>query len=129
MTFLVAAEVAEDDKQLLIVSELGMGKLTPMAAYRPQNRGGQGNLTFRITDKTGRVVGAQVVEDDDKLLITTTKGKGIRMKMKDIRVTGRVAQGVSLVRLAAGDEVAAIARLVKGADDGEGDDEDENGEE
>lgn len=117
--FLVAAEVADDTKQLLIVSELGMGKLTPMAAYRPQGRGGMGNLTFKITDKTGKVAGGQVVEDDDKLLVTTTKGKGIRMNMKDIRKTGRVAQGVSLVRLAAGDMVAAIARLVKGADDGE----------
>ena len=123
--YLVAATVAEDEKNLLVVSELGMGKLTPVQAYRPQNRGGQGNLTFKITEKTGRLIGAEVVDDDDKLLLTTTKGKGIRMRMKDIRQTGRVAQGVSLVRLGAGDFVAALARLVKGVDDGEIEDDSE----
>jgi len=115
----VTAAVVDDDCTLLVVSEHGFGKRTPLSDYRVQGRGGSGILTMNCTDKTGKVVGAEVVEDDDKLLVMTTKGKGIRMKIKEIRTTGRVAQGVKLVNLAAGDSVASIARIVKGTDDGE----------
>ena len=122
---LIAAAIADDTKHVLVVSELGFGKLTPVTDYRAQSRGGQGVKTMAVTDKTGRVVGGEVVESDDRLLVMTTKGKGIRMKMKDIRQTGRVAQGIKLVNLADGDHIASIARLVKGTDDGDIEDTDE----
>ena len=104
---------------LLVVSENGFGKRTPMAEYRVQSRGGMGILTMNCTEKTGKVVCAEPVEDDDRLLIMTTKGKGIRMKVKEIRETGRVAQGVTLVNLGRDDQVSSIARIVQDADDGE----------
>ncbi len=104
---------------LLVVSENGYGKRTPIADYRVQGRAGSGILTMNCTEKTGKVVGAEVVEDDDKLLVMTTKGKGIRMLVNSIRTTGRVAQGVKLIDLAAGDQVRSFARLVKATDDGD----------
>ncbi len=104
---------------ILVVSENGFGKRTPMSDYRVQSRGGMGILTMNCTEKTGKVVCAEPVEDDDRLLIMTTKGKGIRMKVKEIRETGRVAQGVTLVNLGKDDQVASIARIARDADDGE----------
>lgn len=115
----VSAAVVNEESTLLVVSEHGYGKRTPMSDYRVQGRGGTGILTMNCTDKTGKIVGAEVVEEGDRLLVMTVKGKGIRMKMKEIRTTGRVAQGVKLVNLAAGDEVKSIARIVKDTDDGE----------
>jgi DNA gyrase subunit A len=115
----VSAAVVDDTLSLLVVSENGYGKRTTLDEYRVQSRGGSGILTMNCTDKTGKVVGAEVVEEDDKLLLMTTKGKGIRMRIKEIRTTGRVAQGVRLVNMASGDLVASIARIVKGTDDGE----------
>lgn len=120
----VTAAVVDEELSLLVVSENGYGKRTKLDEYRVQSRGGSGILTMNCTDKTGLVVGAEVVEDDDKLLLMTTKGKGIRMRIKEIRATGRVAQGVRLVNLSSGDAVASIARIVKGTDDGEGDEVD-----
>jgi DNA gyrase subunit A len=117
--YIVSACVANDESYLLVASELGFGKLTKMDSYKQQGRGGLGVKTMDITAKTGLVVGAEVVEDDDRLILMTTAGKAIRMKVKDIRITGRVAQGVSLIKLAANDQVRSIARIVMGADDGE----------
>ena len=115
----VTAAVVDETMSLLVVSENGYGKRTKLDEYRVQSRGGSGILTMNCTEKTGLVVGAEVVEDDDKLLHMSVKGKGIRMRIKEIRATGRVAQGVRLVNLSGGDQVASIARIVKGTDDGE----------
>lgn len=115
----VSADVVRDDETLLVVSENGFGKRTPLVDYRIQGRGGSGILTMNCTDKTGLVVGAEVVSEEDKLLVMTTKGKGIRLKVKEIRTTGRVAQGVKLINLADGDQVRSIARIVASVDDGE----------
>jgi DNA gyrase subunit A len=104
---------------MLVVSENGYGKRTHLEEYRVQGRGGSGILTMNCTEKTGRIVGAEVVEDDDRLLVMTVLGKGIRIKVGEIRTTGRVAQGVKLINLAAGDQVRSIARIVAGTDDGD----------
>jgi DNA gyrase subunit A len=115
----VSAAIVDDEQTLLVVSEKGYGKRTPLTDYRAQTRGGSGILTMNCTDKTGMIVGAEVVEDDDRLLIMTTKGKGIRVRIKEIRTTGRVAQGVKLINLAKDDEVRSIARIIKSTDDGD----------
>ncbi len=124
---LVAAAVVDETYTVLVVSENGFGKRTPIVDYRVQGRGGSGILTMNCTEKTGKIMGAEMVEEDDRLLVMTTKGKGIRLKVKEIRTTGRVAQGVKLINLAEGDTIRSIARIVKGADDGdlEGDEESE----
>ncbi|HSI73957.1 MAG TPA: DNA gyrase subunit A [Fimbriimonas sp.] len=115
----VSAAVVDEECTLLVVSEHGYGKRTALDEYRIQGRGGSGILTMNCTDKTGEIVGAEVVENDDRLLIMTTKGKGIRVKVKEIRTTGRVAQGVKLINLASGDQVRSIARIIKSEDDGD----------
>ncbi len=120
---LVSADIARDDATLLVVAENGLGKGIPVDEYRGQGRGGSGILTMNVTEKTGRIVGAGVVDDTDRLLIMTTNGKGIRVKVKEIRTTGRVAQGVKLINLAEGDQVKTISRIVAGADDGEDEEE------
>ena len=74
---------------------------------------------MNVTDKTGKIVGAEVVDEDDVLMVITTTGKSIRTPLKPIRVTGRVAQGVKIINLAPGDQVRSIARLVRSIDEGE----------
>ena len=120
----VTAAVVDETLSLLVVSMNGYGKRTKLDEYRVQSRGGSGILTMNCTEKTGLVVGAEVVEDDDRLLLMSVKGKGIRMRVKEIRATGRVAQGVRLVNLSGQDQVASIARIVKGTDDGDMEGED-----
>ncbi|MBL8049122.1 MAG: DNA gyrase subunit A [Chthonomonas sp.] len=116
---IVSSAVVTAEASLLVVSENGYGKRTNIDEYRIQGRGGSGILTMNVTAKTGKIVGAEMVEQDDKLLVMTMNGKGIRMKVKEIRTTGRVAQGVKLVDLAAGDTVRSIAVIIQEADEGD----------
>ena len=118
----VSAGTVRPEATLLVVGSKGFGKRTNLEEYRVQGRGGSGILTMNVTDKTGKIVGADIVEDDDRLLLMTVNGKGIRLRVKDIRLVGRIAQGVKLIDLAAGDQVRSIARIVQGTDDGELDD-------
>jgi DNA gyrase subunit A len=74
---------------------------------------------MNCTDKTGKIVGAEMVEETDRLLVMTANGKGIRLRIREIRTTGRVAQGVKLIDLAAGDHVRSIARIVQSVDTGD----------
>ncbi|MCW5937903.1 MAG: DNA gyrase subunit A [Fimbriimonadaceae bacterium] len=126
----VGADLADDACTLLVVGEHGYGKRTPISDYRLQGRGGTGILTMNVTEKTGKIVSAEVVEDDDKLLVLTVNGKGIRLRVRDIRLVKRVAQGVKLINLADNDSIASIARLVDTpeADDIEDDDSEETEE-
>ncbi|HWP30166.1 MAG TPA: DNA gyrase subunit A [Fimbriimonadales bacterium] len=116
----VAADIVEDPNlSVLVVGERGFGKRTPLKEYRPQKRGGKGLITMNVTQKTGHVVGAEIVKEDDSLLIMTTRGKAIRLKVKEVRRVGRIAQGVKLIDLDPDDHVANVARLVKESDTGE----------
>ncbi|MBS1716357.1 MAG: DNA gyrase subunit A [Armatimonadetes bacterium] len=124
---IIGAGLVNENAELLVVGAGGYGKRTPLSDYRIQGRGGSGILTMNVTEKTGQIVGAEVVDADDRLLVMTVNGKGIRMKVKDIRVVGRVAQGVKLIDLAAGDQVRSIARIVQEADEGDIEDDDEEG--
>lgn len=117
--YIITAAVVNEDNTLLVVGENGFGKRTPLTEYRVQGRGGSGILTMNVTDKTGKIIGAEVVEDGDKLIVMTVNGKAIRMKVNDIRLVGRVAQGVKLINLADGDSVRSIARVVQAADEGD----------
>ena len=117
--FIITAAVVNEDNTLLVVGENGFGKRTPLTEYRVQGRGGSGILTMNVTEKTGKIIGAEVVENEDKLIVMTVNGKAIRMKVNDIRLVGRVAQGVKLINLADGDSVRSIARVVQAADEGD----------
>lgn len=121
--YIVTADLADDEATLLVVGDKGFGKRTKISDYRVQGRGGMGILTMNVTEKTGKIVSAEVVQEDDKLLVLTTNGKGIRLRVKDVRVVGRITQGVKLINMADSDSIASIARLVDAPEDDE-----ENGE-
>ncbi len=96
---------------VLIVSSLGFGKMTDVEEYRTQHRGGKGLMTIRIAEKNGPVVALRLVSPDNQLIILTSAGKVIRIPVEGIRVTGRVAQGVRLVRLGESEQVIGVERL------------------
>lgn len=125
---LMGADVVRPDATLLVVGENGYGKRTSLDDYRIQGRGGSGILTMNVTEKTGKIISAEVVEDDDRLIVLTTLGQGIRVKVKEIRLVGRVAQGVKLINLKDGDSVRSIARLVLSPEEAQGADEEDDEE-
>jgi len=98
-------------KTVLVVSEKGFGKRTPVDEYRFTNRGGKGVKTINVTEKTGSLVGMLDVAETQDLMITCRSGVTIRMKVANISEQGRATQGVKLIRLDEGDEIAAITRL------------------
>jgi DNA gyrase subunit A len=108
----VGMVVVKREASLLVVTELALGKLTNIDEYRVQGRGGKGILTVKRTERTGDVVGLLEVLPDDGMMLITRSGQSLRCAVKDIRATGRVAQGVKLKDLEMGDVVAAIARVV-----------------
>jgi DNA gyrase subunit A len=108
----VGMVVVRREASLLVVTEHGLGKLTHIDEYRVQGRGGKGILTVKRTERTGDVVGLLEVLPEDEMMLITRGGQTLRCAVKDIRETGRVAQGVQLKKLDMGDVVAAIARLV-----------------
>lgn len=103
--------LTDASKTVLVVSEKGFGKRTAMDEYRFTNRGGKGVKTINVTDKTGSLVGMLDVQPTQDLMITCKSGVTIRMKVADISEQGRATQGVKLIRLDEGDEIAAITKL------------------
>ncbi|GFI43025.1 DNA gyrase subunit A [Lachnospiraceae bacterium] len=96
-----------------------MGKRTPIGEFTCQNRGGKGIKCYKITEKTGNVVGIKAVNDEDEIMIINTEGIVIRMKCSGISVLGRVTSGVKLINLQEGDIVASIAKVRKGDEEDE----------
>lgn len=123
--FVVGLAVVNDDARLLVASENGLGKRTPFGDYMAKNRGGIGMLTMKCTEKTGPVVGSLSVEEPDELMLMTNGGQSIRIRVSDVRETGRNAQGVKLVTLNEGEKLQAVARVMP---DDEADEESEDGE-
>ena len=119
-------------KTVLVVSEKGFGKRTPVDEYRFTNRGGKGVKTINVTDKTGSLVGILDVAETEDIMITCKSGVTIRMPVTGISEQGRATQGVKLIRLDEGDEIAAITNLDDQEHNGHGDstsEEIQNGEE
>jgi DNA gyrase subunit A len=103
--------VEDADRTVLVVSEKGFGKRTPVDEYRFTNRGGKGVKTINVTDKTGSLVGILDVAQSEDIMITCKSGVTIRMGVNGISEQGRATQGVKLIRLDEGDEIAAITNL------------------
>lgn len=116
---LVGLALVSDQSTLLVASENGIGKRTSFGEYRSQTRGGKGIITMKVTGKTGQVVGAVAVEEDDELMLMTTGGQSIRIRCSEVRETGRNAQGVKLVTLRGNEKLQDIAKVVAGDDDEE----------
>ena len=109
----IAMQMSTQGSDLLIVSEKGMGKRTSLEEFTTQNRGGKGVKCYKITEKTGNVVGMKAVNEDNEIMIINTEGIIIRMQCADISVLGRVTSGVKLINLAEGDTVASVAKVRK----------------
>ncbi len=121
--FVVGLAKVTQGSTLLVASENGLGKRTPFDDYRLQSRGGIGIKTMNVTDKTGPVVGALTVTEEDELMLMTSTGQSIRIKVggeKGIRETGRVAQGVKLLTLKEGEKLQDIAIVIPDGEDAAG---------
>lgn len=126
--YLVSLTVVQAEAQLLVASEKGLGKRTPFEDYPTKGRGGKGVITMNVTDKTGRVVGALRVTEDDDVMLMTDGGQSVRIPASQIRVTGRNAQGVKLMNLKEGEIIQDIARVVRDDDGDEEPDSDSSSE-
>jgi len=102
---------------VLVVTEKGFGKRSDINDYRITHRGGKGVITVKTNDKIGKMIAMMEVNDNDELVIISTKGMVIRQSMKDIRVMGRATQGVRVIRLKDGDSIADIAKVVPEEED------------
>jgi len=105
--------VVEDveNETVLVVSEKGYGKRSSIEDYRITNRGGKGVTTLNVTEKTGKLIALKVVTDQDDLMIINKSGVTIRTGVQEMRVMGRATQGVRLINLKKGDEIAAVAKV------------------
>jgi DNA gyrase subunit A len=120
----VALSVVVPDATLLVAGDNGLGKRTSFGEYPVQSRGGKGVITMKTTDRTGQVVGALTVKEHDEIMLITATGQMVRTAVKDIRETGRNAQGVKLVNLDPGDKLQAIAPVIsEGEEDATASDE------
>ncbi len=127
---MICVHKEDKNKQILVVSEKGLGKRTPffeideetkeeVTTYRVTNRGGKGVKTINITEKTGSLVGLLAIEEQEDLMISCKSGITIRMKVSSIREAGRATQGVKLINIEENDQIAAIARIAEQEDDEE----------
>ena len=107
----VCMDIAVDDEDLLVISENGFGKRTPLVEYKRQNRGGVGLITYKISEKTGKVVGATVCKSEDELMLINTSGVAIRINVSDVSVTSRATMGVRLMRTSDEEKIVAIAKI------------------
>jgi DNA gyrase subunit A len=108
---MICVNPSTPDRTVMVVSEKGFGKRSPVDEYRITNRGGKGVKTISVTGKTGRLVGIIDVAEKEDLMITCKSGVTIRMKIADIREQGRATQGVKLIRIDEGDAIAAITKI------------------
>lgn len=109
--------VVEEGSDLLVVSERGYGKRTPLSEYRPQIRGGKGLITMRLTEKNGLISGLKVVSDGDELMLISREGILIRIRIDEIPRMGRNTQGVRLMRLDEGDSLVSLAHIEGGEEE------------
>ena len=117
----------QDEQDILVISENGFGKRSALEDYRITNRGGKGVKTINITEKTGDLIAIKAVTDEDDLMIITQNGIAIRLAVRGVRVMGRNTQGVRLINLRDGDQIAAATQVPANGEDednGEGDTED-----
>ena len=109
----VGAEIVQPGNKLLTVTSNGYGKRTPVEEYPQQGRGGMGVMTIRCNEKTGTVVGVQQVDEQDQLLVITSDGNIVRMRVNEISLIGRNTQGVRLVGTGKDNQVVSIEKLVE----------------
>ena len=121
-------DIAQAEEDLLVVSENGYGKKTAIEEYRNQTRGGKGVITYRVTEQTGKLVGASIISEGDEILIVNSDGTLIRISGEDIPRQGRATLGVRLMRstdskIVSFERIKAMPENEEGCDDQEGSEE------
>ena len=106
---IIAFEVVQPDHDIVLVAQKGLGKRTALSEFPRQGRNGKGVTAMRLTDRTGRIVAAGMVHDEDEMVLMSSKGKIIRSTVRDVRRIGRATQGVQLMKITGNDEVASLA--------------------
>ncbi len=124
----VTMDVVDPTKTLLSVTDRGIGKRTPIEDYRVQSRGGKGIITIKTSEENGFVIGVLKVGDSDEVMLITTSGQAIRIPVSGISVIGRNTKGVRLFRVAEGERVVGVTKIVEPQDNGRPDEEDEGPE-
>ena len=109
----IGMEVVREGKSLLTATEKGYGKRTKLKAYRKQGRGGKGILNIKTTSKNGAAVSIASVGEDDEIIVMTASGKVIRQRVKEIKATGRLAQGVRLIKMTDDDRLVSVVNVPK----------------
>ncbi|MBP1744268.1 MAG: gyrase, subunit [Firmicutes bacterium] len=109
--YVVSMDIVAEDQEILVVSENGFGKRTPISEYTLHHRGGKGMITYKVTAKTGKVVGAGFVADDDEMMLINNNNVAIRINVADISTTSRNAMGVTLMRSLEDEKVVAVAKI------------------
>ena len=107
----VGMQLNSQGDYLLVVSENGMGKRTSISEFTCQNRGGKGVKCYKITEKTGNVIGTKAVSEENEIMIITTEGIIIRIPCSGISILGRITSGVKLINLSDGIKVASFAKV------------------
>jgi DNA gyrase subunit A len=120
--YVVGMAIASEETMLLVASENGLGKRTAFSSYRALRRGGMGVKTLNVTDKTGKVVNAVAVTEEDELMLMTSSGQSIRIRAAEVRETGRNAQGVKLLTLKGNEKLQDISRVIPDGEDATSDD-------
>jgi len=109
---IVSINVLTEEREIFLITSLGYGKMTKTSLYRCQARAGKGVKTYKITNKTGDIVGAQIVEREDEVMIISKEGVIIRMSVSEISTMGRATQGVRIMKLNKEDKVVSLAKIV-----------------
>jgi len=125
---LITAELIEKNARVLAISENGFGKRTPLVEYRTQTRGGKGVKTYNITGKTGFVVSARIVTEEEDVMLINSNGIIIRIRVADISTSGRSTSGVTLMRTKGEDKIIAMAKIQAGEDREEENEKEEENE-
>ncbi|MBM7872157.1 DNA gyrase subunit A [Clostridium pascui] len=107
----VGMDIVEEDKDVLVVSENGFGKRTHLSEYKVQSRGGKGLITYKVTEKTGKITAARIVKDEDEIMLINSSNIAIRILVSDISITSRNAMGVTLMKTEENEKVLAIAKI------------------
>ncbi|MCX8128995.1 MAG: DNA gyrase subunit A [Clostridia bacterium] len=110
--YVIGMEVCSENVSLLVVTENGFGKRTELDEYKVQSRGGKGILTYRVTEKTGKIAGMKLVSEEDDIMLISSDGTIIRLNVSEISILGRATQGVTLMRMGDGISVVSVARIV-----------------
>ena len=118
--YVVGSAILDGDSDLLLVSENGLGKVTSSEEYKTQNRGGKGIKTYKITEKTGKLVGVKAISEDEDAMLITSGGTIIRTAVAGISKMGRATQGVMLMRLAEDEKIVSIAQAKHEEEEEEG---------